>query len=86
MNVDILSMELALFILGFTGKSSINYDSFMCLTVVLIFANSAEPGEMPHYTAFHLGLHYLPKYPFAGFQNEKAKHCKIYSMTICYVH
>ena len=25
-------------------------------------ANSADPDEMPHYVAFHLGLHCLPKY------------------------
>ena len=23
---------------------------------------------MPHFVAFHLGLHCLPKYPFRGFQ------------------
>ena len=27
-----------------------------------IFANSTGPGEMPHYAAFHPGLHCLPKY------------------------
>ena len=26
--------------------------------------------EMLHYEAFHLGLHCLPKYLFAGIQNE----------------
>ena len=31
---------------------------------VLILANSAEPDEMQHYAAFHLGLHCLSKYPF----------------------
>ena len=35
--------------------------------VVLILANSADPDEMQHYAAFHLGLHCLPKYPFMGF-------------------
>ena len=30
-------------------------------------ANSADPDEMPHYAAFHLGLHRLSKYPFKGF-------------------
>ena len=27
--------------------------------------------EMPHYMAFHLGLHCLPKYQFTGIRNEK---------------
>ena len=27
-----------------------------------MLANSADPYEMLHYAAFHLGLHYLPKY------------------------
>ena len=35
------------------------------------FVNSADPDEMPHYVAFHLGLHCLPKYLLAGIQNEK---------------
>ena len=37
---------------------------FYC-TKILIFvlANSTDPDEMPHYVAFHLGLHCLPKYP-----------------------
>ena len=31
-------------------------------------ANSADPDEMQHYAAFHLGLHYLPEYLFRDFQ------------------
>ena len=27
------------------------------------FTNSVDPDEMPHYGAFHLGLHCLKKYP-----------------------
>ena len=30
-------------------------------------AYSADPDEMLHFVAFHLGLHYLPKYPFSSF-------------------
>ena len=30
-----------------------------------------DPDEMPHYVAFHLDLHILPKYLFRGFQNTK---------------
>ena len=33
----------------------------------LILANSADPDEMQHYAAFHLGLHCLPKYLFRHF-------------------
>ena len=33
------------------------------LKIVFILANSADPGEMQHYAAFHLGLHCLPKVP-----------------------
>ena len=36
--------------------------------IVFILANSADPDEMQHYAAFHLGLHYLPNYPFRGFR------------------
>ena len=31
----------------------------------------ADPDEMPHFVAFHLGLHCLQKYPFRGFQSAK---------------
>ena len=32
--------------------------------IVFVLANSADTDEMPHYVAFHLGLHCLPKYMF----------------------
>ena len=35
--------------------------------VDFVLANSEDPDEMPHYAAFHLGLHCLPKYPLRGF-------------------
>ena len=41
----------------------LNNDVFLSLKVVVISANSADPNEMQHYAAFHLGLHWLPKYP-----------------------
>ena len=44
----------------------LNYDAFLYLKLVLILANSADPDEMQHYAAFHLGLRCLPKYPFRG--------------------
>ena len=33
---------------------------FLSLYMILVLANSEEPDEMPHYAAFHLGLHCLP--------------------------
>ena len=49
----------------------LNYDVFLSLKIVLNLANSAEPDEMQHYAAFHLGLHCLQKYSFRGFPNTK---------------
>ena len=40
---------------------------FHSLKIDFALANSADPGEMSHYVAFHLGLHCLPKYLFRGF-------------------
>ena len=34
-----------------------------------IFANSADPDEMPHHAPFHLGLHCLQEYLFRGLQS-----------------
>ena len=39
--------------------------------VAFILANSADPDEMQHYAALHLGLHCLAKNPFICIQNEK---------------
>ena len=38
-----------------------------------VLVNSANPDEMPHYVAFHLGLHCLSKYPFRGFWSTKGQ-------------
>ena len=46
-------------------------DVFLPLKVVLILANSADPDEIQHYAAFHLGLHCLPIYPFRGLPYTK---------------
>ena len=37
---------------------------FLSLKTNFVLANSADPDEMPHGAAFHLGLHGLPKYLF----------------------
>ena len=44
---------------------------FLSLKIALTTAKSVDPDEMLPYTAFHLGLHCLPKYMFRGFQNTK---------------
>ena len=44
---------------------------FLSLKMDFVRANSAEPDEMPHYAAFHLGLGCLPKYLFKGVQFTK---------------
>ena len=35
---------------------------FHSLKIVFALANSADPDEMPHNAAFHLGLYCFPKY------------------------
>ena len=50
----------------------LNYDVFLPLKVVLVLSNSADPNEMQHYAAFHLGLHSLPNNTFKGFTVYKA--------------
>ena len=37
---------------------------FLSLKIGFIIANSADPDEMLHNAAFHLGLHCLTEYPF----------------------
>ena len=56
-----------------------NHGVFLSLKVVLILANTADPDEMQHYAAFHLGLYCLPKYRFRGFQYTKGYSSKIRS-------
>ena len=34
---------------------------FLSLKIFLVLANSADPDEMPHHAAFHLGFHCLSK-------------------------
>ena len=41
--------------------------------IVIILANSADPVEIQHYAAFHLGLYCLLKYLFTCIQNEEFK-------------
>ena len=41
------------------------------LKMYFVLANSADPDEMPHDVAFHLGLHCLPSNLFRGFWSTK---------------
>ena len=45
---------------------------FFCLKIFFTFTNSADPDEMQHSAAFHLGLQCLQKYLFKGFQNTES--------------
>ena len=50
--------------LGVTGYTFQIKIAFLSLKIDFALANSVDPDEMPHYVAFHLSLHYLPKYTF----------------------
>ena len=70
-HIDKINMGLPIvFFKGSQVKFS-KCDVFLSVRVVLILANSADPDQMQHYAAFHLGLHCLPKYLFSGFQYTK---------------
>ena len=64
-------MELSiLYFKGLLAKISIKW-WFTVAEDYFILANSADTDEMQPKVAFHLGLHFLPKYLFTGIQNEK---------------
>ena len=44
---------------------------FFSLKIYFILANSADPDEMLHNVAFHLGHRCLPKYLFRGFWSTR---------------
>ena len=56
-----ISMELPIFMLMGHRYAFLNNDVFMPLKIVFVLANIAD-----HDAVFHLGLHCLPKYLFAG--------------------
>ena len=39
----------------------LNFNIFLSLKIVLILTSSADPDEMPHYVAFHLGFNCFAK-------------------------
>ena len=53
--------------------SFFNYFIVLFLRTFFYLENSVDPDEMPHYAAFHLGLHCLSKYPFRGFKYTKGE-------------
>ena len=61
---DTIRLGLPIISLKWSLVIFLNYDVFLSLKVGLMLANSVDPDEMQHRTAFYLGLHYLPKYPF----------------------
>ena len=72
----IITIRMGLCIIHFKGSQveiSKKKYVFQSLTIVFILAKSAGPDEMLHFAAFHLGLHYLPKYPFRGFRYTKGQ-------------
>ena len=63
-HIDTISMGLSIAYFKGSLVDFLNYNVFLSLMIVLVLENSAGPGEMQHYAAFHQGLHCLPKYPF----------------------
>ena len=41
------------------------------LSLRSIFSKIADPKQILHYAALHLGLHCFPKYPFMGFWSKR---------------
>ena len=72
----------------FKGHMSefLNFYIFLSSKILLFLANSTPHDEMLHYATFHLGLHCLPKYLFAGFQNEKRKWVKRVSFNSAFMY
>ena len=48
-----------------------NHDVFLSQRIVYTLTNSADPDKMPYNAAFYLGLHWLSKYLFRGFEYTK---------------
>ena len=54
--IHINTINMGLLIMYFKGlQVEFSYDVFLSLNIVLNLANSADPDEMQHYAAFHLG-------------------------------
>ena len=53
---------------GVTGYNSIIKIAYLFMKIIFVIAYSGDSDEMQHYAAFHLGLHYLPKYVFRSYE------------------
>ena len=60
-HIDTIIMALPIVYFKVSQVEFLNYDVFLSLKDGLILANSADPNEMQHDAALHLGLHCLPK-------------------------
>ena len=54
-----------------TGQFIVHIDGSQVIISKKHVFHFSKPNEIPHYAAFHLGLHFLPKYSFSGFQYPK---------------
>ena len=66
----------------YTVKSGLSIIQIEHLQVDFVLANSADPDGMLLYTAFHLSLLCLPKYPFWGSRFQRVKQGKQASLYI----
>ena len=60
----------------------LNYDVFLSLKVVLIYANCKDPDEMQHTAAFHLGPHCLPITNFGVSSIQRVKIICLFKIAI----
>ena len=64
---------------NFGGVTGYNFQIkivFLSLMIVFVLENSVDTDELPPNVAFHLGLHYFPKYPLRNTGNNF--HIKMY--------
>ena len=68
--IQMEAIRIGLSMMYFKGSQVVipNYYVFPSVGIFLTFTNSVDPDKMPHFAAFHLGLHCLSKYLFSGFQ------------------
>ena len=77
---DIVKSEWSIVYIEWT-QGIISNKKNLFLKINFVFANSADPDEMLHYAAFHLGLYCLSKYPLRGFSLQRAN---LLSLNLCF--
>ena len=72
-SITLYTIKSRLSIVYIEGSHAIVSKKILCssMKIDFVLANSADPDEMPHYVAFHLGLGYLPNYPFRDFWSAR---------------